>query len=126
MVGMTTIANSSDYGSRYVVIDVAGIANQTISRVSNYQIKVPVSQMSATIRNISCQGGKVVKVAMQKSPSFEAVKHATSTVSQPAKTNKSTKAVKETKSMASKKKTPRKKTTTSRSSSRKSTRAKKK
>ena len=123
-------SNSSDYRSRYVVIEVTGMANQTISRVSNYQVKVPFSQMSAAIRNISCQGGKVAKVTMQEPPSFEAVKPASavkSTASQPAEANKETKAVRATKTVASKKKAPRKKTTTSRSSSRKSsTRTRKK
>lgn len=68
MVGITSGSALSDYRSRAVVIDVAGMANQTISRVSNYQVKVPFSQMSAAMRTISAQGGKVVHVAVQGGP----------------------------------------------------------
>ena len=70
MVGITGGFALSDYRSRSVVIDVAGMANQSISRVSNYQVKVPFSQMSATIHNIVCQGGKVTNVAVQSLPSL--------------------------------------------------------
>ncbi|MEA5465410.1 phycobilisome linker polypeptide [Leptothoe sp. PORK10 BA2] len=63
MVGMTTGCSVvGNYGARYVAIDVAGVINQATSRVSNYQIKVPLSQMSTAMHNISCQGGKVVNV----------------------------------------------------------------
>lgn len=64
MVSMTTIGCSSvsDYGSRSVAIDVAGMIHQATSRVSNYRVKVPLSQMSAAMHNISCQGGRVVNV----------------------------------------------------------------
>ncbi len=66
MVGMTTTGCStvSDYQSRSVAIDVVGVINQATSRVSNYRIKVPLSQMSVTMRHISCQGGKVVNVEL--------------------------------------------------------------
>ncbi|NEQ48761.1 MAG: hypothetical protein F6K11_01320 [Leptolyngbya sp. SIO3F4] len=136
MVSMTGGYGLSDYRSRSVVIEVAGMANQTISRASNYQVKVPFSQMSVALRNISCQGGKVVKVTVQGQPVLETVEPASSSKptvqaiessvdSQPAKTNTSTKSVKRTKAVASKKKSPRKKATNAKVSNRKRTRAKK-
>lgn len=125
MVGMTMTSNASvsDYRSRYIVIDVAGMSNQSISRVSNYQLKVPFSQMSAAIRNISCQGGKVVKVTVQEPPAFNVENARPSTKPTVSKSFESNK---ETKSVASKKKAPRKKTTISRESRRKNSRSKKK
>lgn len=65
MVGITGGSALSDYRSRSVVIDVAGMANSKISRVSNYQVKVPYSQLSTAIHRIACQGGKVVNVVVQ-------------------------------------------------------------
>lgn len=66
MVGMTTTgsASVSDYGGRSVIIDVAGVARQDVSKTSNYQVKVPYSQINAGIRNIARLGGKVTKVTV--------------------------------------------------------------
>ncbi len=66
MAGMTTTgcAGVSDYSSRAVTIDVASVARQNVAKSSNYQIKVPFSQMSQTMRNIAELGGKVVGVSV--------------------------------------------------------------
>ncbi|MEM8615079.1 MAG: hypothetical protein AAGF93_23945 [Cyanobacteria bacterium P01_H01_bin.105] len=73
MVGMMIPGSSalSDYCSRTVIIDVTGMVNQAVSRFSNYQIKVPFSQMSTAIHQITCQGGKVEKVVVVGSNSTE-------------------------------------------------------
>lgn len=66
MAGMTTTGcvGVSDYDSRSVTIDVASVARQSVAKSSNYQIKVPFSQMSQTMRNIAELGGKVVGVSV--------------------------------------------------------------
>ncbi|EKV01044.1 phycobilisome-associated family protein [Leptolyngbya sp. PCC 7375] len=66
MAGMTTTGcvGVSDYNSRAVTIDVASVARQSVAKSSNYQIKVPFSQMSQTMRNIAELGGKVVGVSV--------------------------------------------------------------
>ena len=66
MAGMTTTgcADVSDYVSRSVTIDVASVARQSVSKSSNYQVKVPFSQMSQAMRNIAELGGKVVGVSV--------------------------------------------------------------
>ena len=66
MAGMTTTgcAGVSDYRSRSVTIDVASVARQSVAKSSNYQVKVPFSQMSQAMRNIAELGGKVVGVSV--------------------------------------------------------------
>ncbi|MBT9311616.1 phycobilisome linker polypeptide [Leptothoe kymatousa] len=66
MAGMITTgcAGVSDYGSRSVTIDVANVARQDVAKTSNYQVKVPFSQMSQTMRNIAELGGNVVGVSV--------------------------------------------------------------
>ena len=66
MAGMTTTGCSSlsCYSSRSVTIDVASVARQDVAKTSNYQVKVPFSQMSQTMRNIAELGGKVVGVSV--------------------------------------------------------------
>ncbi|ESA36356.1 phycobilisome-associated family protein [Leptolyngbya sp. Heron Island J] len=88
MVGITGGSALSDYRSRSVVIEVAGMANQTISRVSNYQVKVPFSQLSAALHTISCQGGKVVNVDIQGGQSQDAVQPTASGTAAPASDQK--------------------------------------
>lgn len=66
MAGMITTGCSgvSDYSSRAVTIDVAGVARQDVAKTSNYQVKVPFSQMSQAMQNIAELGGKVVGVSV--------------------------------------------------------------
>ena len=66
MAGMTTTgcAGVSDYSSRSVTIEVGSVARQDVAKFSNYQVKVPFSQMSQTMRNIAELGGKVVGVSV--------------------------------------------------------------
>lgn len=66
MAGMTTTgcAGVSGYSSRSVTIDVASVARQDVAKTSNYQVKVPFSQMSQTMRNIAELGGTVVGVSV--------------------------------------------------------------
>ncbi|NEP63496.1 MAG: rod-capping linker protein [Symploca sp. SIO2G7] len=66
MVGMTTTGcvGVSDYGSRAVIIDVANVSRQSVAKSSNYQVKVPYSQMSQAMRNIAELGGKVVGISV--------------------------------------------------------------
>ena len=64
MVGMTTTgtATVSGHDGRSVIIDVTGVARQDIAKTSNYQVKVPYSQINASIRNITRLGGTVSRV----------------------------------------------------------------
>ncbi len=66
MAGMTTTGCTglSGYNSRAVTIDVASVARQDVAKSSNYQVKVPFSQMSQAMRNIAQLGGKVVGVSV--------------------------------------------------------------
>ena len=66
MAGMTTTGcvGVSDYNSRSVTINVASVARQDVAKSSNYQMKVPFSQMTQTMRNIAELGGKVVGVSV--------------------------------------------------------------
>lgn len=66
MAGMTTTGcvGVSDYSSRSVTIDVASVARQDVAKTSNYQVKVPFSQMSQAMHNIAEFGGKVVGVSV--------------------------------------------------------------
>ncbi|NEQ48759.1 MAG: rod-capping linker protein [Leptolyngbya sp. SIO3F4] len=69
MAGMTTTGciGVSGYNSRSVTIEVASVARQDVAKTSNYQVKVPFSQMTRTMRNIAELGGKVVGVAVSDS-----------------------------------------------------------
>lgn len=71
MAGMTTTgcAGVSDYRSRSVTIDVTNVARQSIAKASNYQVKVPFSQMSQAMHNIAQLGGKVVGVSIAETQS---------------------------------------------------------
>jgi len=64
MVGMTTTGTTtvSSHDGRSVIIDVTGVARQDIAKTSNYQIKVPYSQINASIRNITRLGGHINRV----------------------------------------------------------------
>ena len=64
MVGMTTTgtATVSGHDGRSVIIDVTGVARQDIAKTSNYQVKVPYSQINASIRNITRLGGNINRV----------------------------------------------------------------
>lgn len=66
MAGMTTTGcvGVSGYNSRSVTIEVASVARQDVAKTSNYQLKIPFSQMSQTMRNIAALGGKVVGVSV--------------------------------------------------------------
>ena len=69
MAGMTTTGCTgvSGYNSRSVTIDVASVARQDVAKTSNYQVKVPFSQMTQTMQNIAQLGGKVVGVSVSGS-----------------------------------------------------------
>ncbi|NEP16598.1 MAG: rod-capping linker protein [Leptolyngbya sp. SIO4C1] len=66
MSGMTTTGSSaiSDYRDRSVIIEVTKLCRQDVMKTSNYEVKVPYSQMSQTIRNIGAMGGKVANVTV--------------------------------------------------------------
>jgi phycocyanin-associated, rod len=66
MSGMITTGdtNISEYGSRTVAIKVTGVCRQSVSRTSNYTVKVPYSRMSQTIQNITRMGGKVAGISL--------------------------------------------------------------
>lgn len=65
MSGMRTTGDSkiSEYSSRTVAIEVAGVCRQDVMRSSNYTVKIPYSQMSQTMQNINLMGGKVTGVS---------------------------------------------------------------
>ncbi|MEM6353180.1 MAG: phycobilisome linker polypeptide [Cyanobacteria bacterium P01_D01_bin.14] len=73
MVGMMTTGSAavSDYNGRAVVIDVTGVARQSVSKTSNYQVKVPYSQIKATLRNLTQMGGQITKVTVVGADSSE-------------------------------------------------------
>jgi hypothetical protein len=64
MSGMATSvsANVSNYNARSVLLEVNGLCHQSISKTTNYQIKVPYNRLSQTIQNLSRMGAKVTKV----------------------------------------------------------------
>lgn len=66
MSGMKTpiSAGVSDYNSRLVTIQVTGVCRQSVLKTSNYQVRVPYSQMAQALRNINNQGGKVASVQL--------------------------------------------------------------
>lgn len=66
MSGMTTSGSAgvSDYTSRSVIIKVTGLVRQDMMKTSNYEVKVPFSQMSKTMQNIGRLGGKVASVTV--------------------------------------------------------------
>lgn len=70
MSGMTTIGSAglSDYQSRPVTIGVTGMRQQSVLKTSDYQVRVPYSQMSQTLQSISRQGGKVAFVHLMGNP----------------------------------------------------------
>lgn len=126
MVGMTIPGGSlsSDYCSRTVIIQVTGMANPMISRHSNYQVKVPFSQMSATLRQITSQGGKIEKVVVVGADSAKPVQPV---VSQQPRMPKAVDVNQDSKRVvSSQKKTTSKKTKPSQASSRKGRRRSKK
>ncbi len=51
MSGMTTLGSAglSDYQSRPVTIGVTGMRQQSVLKTSDYQVRVPYSQMSQII-----------------------------------------------------------------------------
>lgn len=54
----------SSYGDRSVVIAVTGVCRQETMKTSNYQVKVPFSQMSKTMQTINRLGGKVESITV--------------------------------------------------------------
>jgi phycocyanin-associated, rod len=70
MPGMKTIpsAGISDYQNRTVTIDVTGVCQQSVLKTSNYQLKIPYSQMSQTLQAIHRQGGKVASIQLMGNP----------------------------------------------------------
>lgn len=66
MSGMKTPTSSgvSGYNSRIVTIQVTGVCQQSVMKTSNYQVRVPYSQMSQALRTINQQGGKVASVQL--------------------------------------------------------------
>jgi phycocyanin-associated, rod len=74
MSGMNTLASPgiSDYQSRTITIGVSGVRQQSVMKTSNYQVRVPYSQMSQALQNINRQGGKVAFVQLMGNPSVYA------------------------------------------------------
>ncbi len=70
MSGMTTIGSAgiSDYQNRPVTIGVTGMRQQSVLKTSDYQVRVPYSQMSQTLQSINRQGGKVAFVQLMGNP----------------------------------------------------------
>ncbi|NEQ44145.1 MAG: rod-capping linker protein [Leptolyngbya sp. SIOISBB] len=66
MAGMnlTSSAGVSSYGSRPISIMVTGVCQQDVTKTSNYEIKVPFSQMSQAMRSINRMGGKISTVSV--------------------------------------------------------------
>jgi phycocyanin-associated, rod len=74
MSGMNTLVSPgiSDYQSRTITIGVSGVRQQSVMKTSNYQVRVPYSQMSQALQNINRQGGKVAFVQLMGNPSVYA------------------------------------------------------
>jgi hypothetical protein len=70
MTGMNALGSAaiSDYESRTVTIEVTGICQQAVMKTSNYQVRVPYSQMSQALQTINRQGGKVASVQLMGNP----------------------------------------------------------
>ena len=70
MSGMNTLGSTgiSDHQSRTVTIEVAGVCQQSVLKTSNYQVRVPYSQMSQAMQSINRQGGKVASVQLMGNP----------------------------------------------------------
>ena len=70
MSGMTTLGSTglSDYQNRPVTIGVTGMRQQSVLKTSDYQVRVPYSQMSQTLQSINRQGGKVAFVQLMGNP----------------------------------------------------------
>ena len=49
-------------GDRSVRLEIAGVCQQSMARLSNYTVTVPYASMSTTMRNIHRIGGKIVGV----------------------------------------------------------------
>ena len=66
MPGMSTTGTSgiSGYGNRSVSIQVTGVCCQDVMKTSNYEVKVPYSQMSQAMQAINRMGGKVAGVTV--------------------------------------------------------------
>ena len=78
MTGMKTPVSSgvSGYNSRVVTIQVAGVCRQDVMKTSNYEVRVPYSQMSQALQTINRQGGKVAAVQVGSSAPVVAVSSA--------------------------------------------------
>lgn len=66
MSGMATICSNgvNGYANRIFAIEITGVCRQDIAKTSNYSVKVPYSQMSQAIQNVSRMGGKVANVTL--------------------------------------------------------------
>ena len=72
MAGMnvTGTATVNGYCSRPVEIAVTAVCQQDVRKTSNYEIKVPFSQMSQVMQSINRMGGKISGVSVTN---FESV-----------------------------------------------------
>lgn len=70
MAGMKTplSAGTTDFANRMITINVTGVCQQSVLKTSNYQVRVPYSQMSQTMQNIHRQGGKIASVQLMGNP----------------------------------------------------------
>ncbi|MEL6469305.1 MAG: phycobilisome linker polypeptide [Cyanobacteria bacterium J06623_4] len=70
MAGMNVLGSAgiSDYKNRTVTIEVAGVCQQSVLKTSNYQVRVPYSQMSEAMQSINRQGGRVASVQIMGNP----------------------------------------------------------
>jgi hypothetical protein len=77
-------------GDRSVRLEVAGVCQQSMARLSNYTVTVPYTSMSTTMRNIHRIGGKIVGVHVSDIKAAEATPMTTSAVADktPAKKGK--------------------------------------
>ena len=55
MAGMNTLGSAgiSDYQSRTVTIEVAGVCQQSVLKTGSYTVRVPFSQMSQAMQTIN-------------------------------------------------------------------------
>ncbi|MEM6867036.1 MAG: phycobilisome linker polypeptide [Cyanobacteria bacterium P01_C01_bin.121] len=70
MASMNTLGSAgvSDYQSRTVTIEVAGVCQQSVLKTGSYTVRVPFSQMSQAMQTINRQGGKVASVQLMGNP----------------------------------------------------------
>ncbi len=70
MAGMNTLGSAgiSDYQTRTVTIEVAGVRQQSVLKTSSYTVRVPYSQMSQAMQTINRQGGKVASIQLMGNP----------------------------------------------------------